>query len=277
MLGGLFAYFLVGSLTASDGERRGDSRIVWHGNVTNSDRPADRVAALQWQNEFTAGTRWLLPGSNRARAGWHLRADLWPRFQGLDAISAGADLSLSRKLGLGSSVPVLAASVAGEEVFVRESARSGHSGKLTLQAQQRLGSAWQFVAGVEWEKYQARGLAFNRAGREYFLRAELQASPVWWLSAELRTRNGTVVSYTSPPRPDLVTAGKVLTLLDTFERAHPLLAYYFPAETISGAVELTRVLDPRTTAFLRFEYGDTTHNALRYLNQRTTLGLTRRF
>jgi hypothetical protein len=174
-------------------------------------------------------------------------------------------------------VPVLTARGEGAAVLARESPRSGYGGRLAAQVQQRLGSDWQLFAGVEWENYRARGPAFNRTGREFFFAVEYQVRPDWWLTAEGRSRHGTVVSYTTPPRPDLIKAGKVLTLLDTFERSSPLLAYYFPAETLSGSLALTRVLDPRTALVLQFEYRDTTHNALRYLNSRSTVGLTRRF
>lgn len=268
--------FSLVSITASGREEHGDTRLVWHNNVTNSDRAADRVAALQWRSEFATSSSWLLPASNIVRADWKVRTDLWPRYQGLDAIRTGPEINWSHKIGLGSQVPVLSARGEGTGVLARESPRSGYGGRLTAQVQRRLGFDWQLVAGVEWEKYWARGPAFNLSGREYFLTVEYQVSKDWRLNAEVRSRHGTVVSYTTPPRPDLVKAGKVLTLLDTFERASPLLAYYFPAETISGAVELTRVLDRRSALFLQLEYRDTTHNALRYLNTRTTVGFARR-
>jgi len=254
-----------------------DTRSTWHGNVTNADRAADRLAALQWRTDISATTFRVLPGGHRVKAGWKFGVELWPRFDGLDAFTTGLAVGWSRKFGLGPQAPVLAMRASGEWVQTRETARSGRGGELALEMSQRWGDAWQGFAGVEWKRYDARGLAFNWAGRTYFLGLSRPAGTKWHLAAEFGWRDGDVISYTTPPRPDLVQAGKVLTLLDTFERAGPLLAYYFPAETASGGITLTRTAGPELRLYLRFEYRDTRHNAVRYLNQLSTVGFSREF
>jgi hypothetical protein len=142
---------------------------------------------------------------------------------------------------------------------------------------QRWGADWQGAAGVQWTRFTARGMAFNHAGREYFLQASRVLGEHWHLTAELRERDGDVISYTTPPRTDLVQAGKVLTLLDTFDRGTPLLAYYFPADTTSGAIEVARMLNSVRAIFWRFEYRDTVHNNVRYRNQISTVGFRQGF
>ncbi|MBP6508278.1 MAG: hypothetical protein KA257_12000 [Opitutaceae bacterium] len=274
LLAVLFWAVVAGSVPAADW--RGETRLVWHGNVTNADRAADRLAAIQSQTEVAVKRRWVLPAGNQVWVGWQFGLDAWPRFAGLDTLAGGPVLGWSHKFGLGAQVPVLVVQAAGEWVAAREEMRAGRGGALELRLQRRFGSDWQLAGGVEWEKYRARGHAFRRAGREYFLRTDYQMAR-WNFMLELHARTGVVVSYTSPPRPDLVQAGKVLTLVDTFERESSLLAYYFPADTRSGAVEATRGLDAQTAVFLRFEYRDTTHNAVRYLNQLSSLGIRREF
>jgi len=262
---------------AAETQWHGGSSLVWHSNVTNADRVADRLPAMQWQSELTAGATRVPAAGHLLRADWRFGLDLWPRYQGLDTVSTGPALGWTRRFGLGSQAPAVALQAQGDWVGVREAARSGRSGSLTAQLQKRFGREWQGFAGVDWRKFQARSHAFNRAGREYFLRMEYQPGPDWRFAAEIRQRQGDVISYTSPPRPDLVQAGKVLTLVDTFERSGPLLAYYFPAETRSGWVDLSRSISPVMSVSMRFEYRDTTHNAVRYRNSLSTLGVSRRF
>lgn len=259
------------------GTWRVSSEASWHGNVTNSDRPADRLPALQWQTGVAVEYHRPLPGGNVLSAGLRIALDLWPRYQGLDAITLGPTLGWDHKFGLGAQAWVLAAAAAGGWVSGRESDRSGLAGQLQLEIRKRWNDSWQFAFGTERIRYDARGHAFDNSGRENYLRAAFQVNAVWRATAELRQRAGVVVSYTSPPRPDLVQAGKVLTLVDTFERGAPLLAYYFPADTRSTSLELLRSLGPATSAYLRFEYRETTHKALRYSNQRSTVGVVRRF
>lgn len=271
----LIALFPARLLAA--GTWRASSETTWHGNVTNSDRPADRLAALQWQTELAGEFNRPLPGGNFVSASLHLDLDLWPRYQGLDAITLGPGLGWDHKFGLGAQAWVIAAAAAGGWVSGREADRSGLSGQLQLEIRKRWNESWQFSLGTERTRHDARGRAFSNSGRENYLRGEFQLNAVWRATAELRQRAGIVVSYTSPPRPDLVQAGKVLTLVDTFERNAPLLAYYFPADTRSASLELLRSLGLATSAYLRFEYRETTHKALRYLDQRSTVGVVRRF
>ncbi len=272
----LLLVFCPGPLTAA-WAWQGTTGAVWHGNVTNSDRASDRLAALQWQSELTGDFHRSLPGGNTVSAGLSLGLDLWPRYQGLDSLTIGPTVGFQHKFGLGAQAWVLNATATGGWGSVREANRSGLASQLQFEIRKRWGDSWQFALGTERARYEARHVAFDRSGRENYLRGEYQLNAVWHATVELRQRAGLVISYTTPPRPDLVQAGKILTLVDTFERPTPLLAYYFPADTRSASIELVRLLDPATSAYLRIEYGETRHNALRYLNPRSTLGVIHRF
>lgn len=256
---------------------QGTTEAVWQGNVTNSDRTGDRLSGLQWRTGLAGHFNRVLPGANTISAGLRLDLEIWPVFQGLDSATLGPAFSLQHKFGLGALAWVLDARATGGWSRGRESGRSGLTGQLELEIRKRWGDSWQFALGTARARHDARSVAFDSSGRENYLRGEYRLNADWRVALELRQRAGIVISYTTPPRPDLVQAGKVLTLVDTFERATPLLAYYFPADTGSAALELARSLGPSTAVYLRFEYRKTTHNDLRYLNQRSTVGVVRRF
>lgn len=255
----------------------GRTQVSWQGNVTNADRPSDRLSTWQWQTELVAAQSRQLRGNQSLSTELHATLSLWPEFNGLDNLATGATFAWSRKLGLGPDAWVIRAATTGEWINTREATRSGLGGRGGFELRRRWREAWQFTLGGEIVRFNARGRAFDHTSREVYWRSSYQHDAHWHSDFELRYRHGDVVSYTTPPRPDLVLAGKTLTLVDTFRRDVPLLAYYFPANTHSAAWTLTRSLTSQTALFFHAEYRDTTHGALRYLNQRTSLGLAHRF
>ncbi|RXK53395.1 hypothetical protein ESB00_17015 [Oleiharenicola lentus] len=246
------------------------TEAVWHDNVTNAERPEDRLPAWQWTGELEAGHSRNLADGHRLRAAVHLRTELWPRLEGLNQVAPGVTLGWDFKPGLGPHRPRLTAELEAGEVRAHERDRSGGSGAGRLQIRQRVRTDWLLLAGHEWRRFDARGRAFDRTGREWFGRVEWSASPVWVFVAEGRERVGDVVSYSRPPRPDLEAIGKPITLVDTFEQGVPWIAYYFRARTRSGAVEVQRAFG-RTGITLRHELRHTLHAGPGYRNQLTTL------
>ncbi len=255
---------------------RFDTAVVWHDNVTNAERPADLLAALQWRGEVGWGAQRLLPDGHRVRGSAGLRAEAWPRFEGLNVIAPGLGGAWEWKPGLGPHWPVLVAEAEGEWVAAQERGRGGFGAAGRISVRQRLGATWRLAAGHEWRRFDARAMAFDRTGREWFGRLEWNVGEAWTILVEGRRRMGDVVSYSRPPRPDLEALGKPITYVDTFEQDVPWIAYYFRAETRSGAAEVQRLVG-RTTLAWRHEYRHTLHAGPGYKNQLTSFRLSRSF
>jgi hypothetical protein len=165
----------------------------------------------------------------------------------------------------------------GDLVAARETGRAGRGGLLVLTARQRLSQAWRVRAKHEEARYDGRAHAFDRTGRESTVGFEFEAAPGWRLSASGAHRHGGVLSYATPPRPDLLREGKALTTVTTFDRSVPMVAYSFIARTASWRVESTHSLGPTQTLSLAAEYRDTSRGSVRYLNRLVTLGVSQRF
>jgi hypothetical protein len=252
------------------------TEVVWHGNVTNAERPEDLLAALQWRTEVRCGGQRSFAGGHRLLGSAGVRTELWPRFEGLNVLAPGLAGAWEFKPGLGPHRPVFAAEVEGEWVAAAESARQGRGAAGRLSVRQRLGSSWLVAAGHDWRRFDAQGRAFDRTGREWQARVAWSAGPFWSLAAEGRARVGDVVSYSRPPRPDLAAIGKPVTLVETFEQGVPWIAYYFRARTRSAAVEVQRTLG-RSVLTLRHEYRHTLHAGPGYENHLTSLRFTATF
>lgn len=263
---------LAAGAFAQAGSPQLGTEVVWHDNVTNAERPEDVLGAMEWRTEFAFGRRWLLPAGHRLLGSARVRTELWPRFEGLNLLVPGLVGTWEFKPGLGPHRPVFAVEAEVERALAQERGRGGLGGAGRLSVRQRLGTSWLLAAGHEWRRFDARAKAFDRTGREWFGRAEWSLGESWSLALEARRRVGDVVSYSRPPRPDLVAIGKPITFVDTFEQDVPWIAYYFAAETRSGALEATRTLG-RATLTLRQEYRHTLHAGPGYKNQLTSLRL----
>ena len=245
------------------------SEVSWHDNVTNAERPEDLLPALQWHTELNAGVTRNLRDGHRLQGRGGLRMDAWPRFEGLNYLAPAVSAGWEFKPGLGPHRPVFAAEFEGEWRIAREHARGGLGGAGQLFVRQRLGASWLLTAGHEWRRFDSRGRAFARTGREWSGRAEWAPNDRWMIAVELRRRFGDVVSYSRPPRLDLEAIGKPITFVDTFEQDVPWIAYYFPARTRSAAVELWCAIGNQSLV-LRHEYRHTLHAGPGYKNHVTT-------
>lgn len=267
---------LVGTVSAQVVVRQLAVEVAWQANVTNAEREVDRLGGLQWRNEIRAERRWIFADGHRAQGAVGARTEWWPRFGGLNVIAPGLAAGWEFKKGLGPNRPVWAAEIETEWAVAQERARSGGGGVGRLQVRQRLSGHWALNAGHEWRRFDARSLAFDRTGREWFGRVEWAASAVWTLTVEGRDRTGGVVSYSRPPRPDLVALGKPVTLVNTFEQSEPWIAYYFGARTRSAAIELHYGLGRSSLAW-RYEYRHTRHGGAGYKNQIASLSFAAPF
>ena len=250
---------------------------TWQSNATNADRATDILAALQLRSEFSAARRLTFGGSDVLRLGGQLTAEAWPRYDGLDRGAAGIRASWTHKFGLGALAPTLALELAGDAFAARESGRAGRAGSATLVLQKRLDDSWRLSVAHERARYDARQHAFDRTGEETFARADYDFDRRWRLSATARHRHGGVLSYATPPRPDLLAAGKALTTVTTFDRNRPMVAYYFIARTVSGEAALSRALGDAAALNVAYEFRETEKGAIRYVNHLVTVGVTRQF
>ncbi len=265
------------ALPATAAERwRLQATAAWHDNVTNGERPEDVLSALQAETRIETGWQRALPGGQQLAAEGGLRAETWARYGGLDRLAPSAGLTWSRKFGLGAQAPSLVAALDGEWRVARESGRGGGAGTAMVGVRKRFGDLWQGEVFHQWERFDARALAFAQTGRRWTARLEYALPAGWSLALDGAWREGTVISYSFPPREDLVKSGKPLTLVDTFKQGEPLIAYYFPAETRQFGLELRRTFE-RAGLALRHEVRRSFHAGPGYENAITSLRLSTRF
>lgn len=252
------------------------STFAWHDNVTNGERPEDILSALQAEARVETGWQRQLAGGQQVDASVGFRAEAWSRYGGLDRLAPSASFAWSRKFGLGLDAPRLVVGVDGEWRVARESGRGGGAGTAEVALRKRFGELWQTEISHQRERFDARSLAFVQTGQRWSARVERALAGGWSLSLDAAWRKGTVLSYSFPPRKDLLLLGKPITFVDTFDQREPLIAYYFPAETRLAGIELRRDFERAGITF-RHEIRKSFHAGPGYENTITSVRLVTRF
>lgn len=248
---------------------------TWDDNADNASRSLDRIGALQFRGGAAArqlreiNEDWVL------FYGGAIAAEAWPRYDGLDLATLGPRLALQRKFGLGAFAPVLRLELGADAVAVRESARSGPAGTATLRLVQRFSTSTHAGISAELSRLDARSAVFARTGETLAASLDHDLDERWRVSLRLAWRDGDVVSYATPPRPDLKAVSRDLTASDTFDR--PFIVYRLKAHTLDYSLALSPALDERTALSLAFGLRETARPGERYVNHLVSLTLTRQF
>ena len=248
---------------------------TWNSNATNANNSADIVGALQLRTDLAAATRLALDTDNTLLVGVNLGAEAWPRFDGLDRASFGPRLTWQHKFGLGALAPVFSVELAADAVGARESARNADAGRVIFALRKRLDDATRLALTHERARENAREFVFDRTGAETALTVTRDLDEPWSLAFTARWREGDVLSYATPPRPDLVALAHTRVPNNTFDR--PFVVYSVDARTLTGALALTRTIDSATALTFAYEWRDTTRGPLHYTNHLVSATLVRQF
>jgi hypothetical protein len=248
---------------------------TWNSNATNAERSSDIIGALAWQLDAANTTRFTLGTDDALFAGVAVRVEAWPRFDGLDRVAAGPRLAWQHKFGLGALAPTVSVELAGDAIGARESARRARAGTVTLALRKRFDAATRFAFTHEFAREDAGEFVFDRTGAETAAELIRDLDEHWSVGVTARWREGDVLSYATPPRPDLVALARTRAPNNTFDR--PFVAYSLDARSLTGGLAATRTLDETTALTFRYEWRRTERTSLRYVNHLVSVALTRQF
>ncbi len=268
---------LAGTLAfAADWSPVATAGAVWNSNVTNANRAGDVIGALQLHAEGEATVaRTQLDRDHAATFGFAASAEAWPRFDGLDRVAFGPRAAWRAKFGLGALAPVLGLEAAVDGVAAQESDRAGWDASLRAMWRQRYEDGGQLSLALDWSRLDARGPVFDRSGAEFAAEYGRDLTESWRWSLGFRSRDGDVLSYATPPRPDLVGLARVRTTVTTF--GAPRVAYSISGETFAGSLAVSRELDERSTLTFGYEGRTTRRGGLSYANHLVSAAVTRQF
>ena len=239
------------------------TRALWNSNVSNSDRSADVIGALQFNADAVASRRIPLGTHDAIWAGAGLAAEATPRFDDLGRAAIGPRLTWQHKFGLGAFVPIFGLELTADAVAARDAARAGLAGSAALFCQQRLTPSTRVALTYNLARHAAREALFDRTGGEISGEITHDFDERWRLTGSLSLRQGDVLSYAVPPRADLVPLAKIRQPVSTF--GSPRIAYSLAAQSLEGGVALAHRWKSASVVF-SYHYRETERHPLRYLN-----------
>jgi hypothetical protein len=244
-------------------------------NVSNSNLASDRLADGFFTARLDAGTSGVWGRDWRWHAHLAGQGEQAFRFTELSQIEGGIRLGIDRKFGLGWMAPRLQVDL---YTAYRGAGQPGASG---ARLSPSLGFVWQIVerGGLsirytpEW--FFAEGAVFYSGAQEGRVSGWFDLFPATRLFLEYSIRYGDVVSYATPPRPDLAAIAEVKEPTDVFGAER--IVYRFDAwtQSVQAGIEQGIVKWMKVRMAYRFEI--TQRGSLDYANHIAEIGLRFKF
>ncbi len=110
----------------------GSLTTTWNDNLSHSAQAVDRRAAEIFSASGNFSQRFPLSRDAALITGGIATVKTCPRYDGLDALSAGAQLEVRQKFGLGALAPVVSLHTEADATAVHESTRNGWAATTVL-------------------------------------------------------------------------------------------------------------------------------------------------
>jgi hypothetical protein len=255
-------------LTAEIGSR-------YESNVSNSDRPSDRLADGFFMANVGLGKSGVWGRDWRWQVALSGEGEVAFRFIELSEIEGGVRLGVARKFGLGWNAPRLQFEVYPAFRGAGQSGASGFRLVATLsfvwQITERGGMSISYLP--HW--FFAEGALFDSAAQEADIFGWFDLFPATRLFLGYSFRHGDVISYATPPRPNLVAIAEVREPTDVFgvER----MAYRFDANTHTVQAGIDQRLTSHVNLRAAYRFEITTRGSLDYPNHIAEIGVRVKF
>jgi hypothetical protein len=244
-------------------------------NVSNSNLASDQLADGFFTARVDLGTSGVWGRDWRWRAYLAGEGEQAFRFTELSQIEGGIRLGVDRKFGLGWMAPRLQLDL---YTAYRGAGQPGASGARLAPS---LGFVWQLVErgglGVRYvpQWFFAEGAVFYSGAQEGRVSGWFDVFPGTRLFLDYSIRYGDVVSYATPPRPDLAAIAEVKEGTDVFGAER--MVYRFDAWTQSVRAGIEQGLTTWLRLRMAYRFEITQRGSLDYANHIAEIDLRFKF
>ena len=239
------------------------SGFRYNSNLSNADKASDVEDDFFWRAD--AGATW----SRQLDRDWRLSGRVFAgteipfQYSAFTLARVGADARVTRKFGLGRTAPKATAGLAFERDFFEDEDMTKWLLQPSVRYQHPLGGDWSLELLYRFDASFARSGLFDGTGNEGALTLRWEPEGRWSFFAGYRLRYGDVVSWATPPRPDLVSVASVVEAGNTvFGR--PLTAYRLQALSQTPLLGISFALTPDISLELSGEFQHTSRSAITY-------------
>jgi hypothetical protein len=242
-----------------------ETGAVYDSNLSNSDRGADVKDDWTWQSDLQAGNGFQLARDLRLNFAAELREQVWARFDAFNNVAPGGTAMLRYRFGLGRLAPWIGVEDSLAYAFFHEDDRSGFDNRLQVRGGFGITERLSVEAAYTFDDFEAKDDFWNLSGHSGSIRLTFDATSSLQLALGYDYRDGEVISYARPPRPDLFALASEVEPVNSFG-SPPFNAYRLRGTTNAVLVSAGYTLNRYMSVQVAYEYRNTSHGPLEYEN-----------
>ena len=239
--------------------------VSYDDNLSNSDRDADQRGDFAFSGQARFG-RFDSNVSDALR--FTITADLDARalatYQDFNRVILGSSASLRYRFGLGAMAPFIRLEGSGGYANFEQNLQDGWRYQVGLTIGKRITERLALDASYSFEDIQGSIRLFDRFSNSFALTASFDLTEKTRLTVAYEFREGEVVSYAVPPRPDIVALSNAHQPVDTFGRIYE--AYNLNATSHIFAFGISQALTQSISVNVRYELLETYRDQFSYVS-----------
>lgn len=255
-------------LAQADWRLEAETGGQYESNLSNSDRASDVKDDWAWNAQARIANGWQLSRDLRLSLAADLRSQVWARFNALDIVGGGALATLRYRFGLGSQAPWLSL----EERFgydrYRDTSWSNWNDSVRLRGGIAISARLALEAGYEFENRTAPDDFYDLQGHTIDARMIVDLTPLWQAALAYSYREGDVLSFAVPARPDIFSIAQVRPGVPIFGTNPLYNGYRLRGRTHAVSANISYRITRYMSLQLGYEYAVTFHEPLSYQNHR---------
>lgn len=239
------------------------SEMSYDDNLSSSDREADQRGDFALAGQARFGRFGELTDDLRLTVTADLDARTFARYEDFNCVILGSTASLRYRFGLGAMAPFVRIEGSGGYANFEQNLQDGGRYHTGIAIGKRITEQLAIDASYFFEDIGGRIRLFNRRSHTFALTAAFDLTETTRLIAAYEFRNGEVISYAVPERPDIVALANAHRPVDTFGRIYE--AYNLDAMTNTFAFGISQALTQSLSINVRYEWQETSREQLSYI------------
>ena len=259
---------VVAAATPAQAEWRfdGTTGFVYDSNLSNSDRDADVKDDWAWKTDLRLGNGFQLSRDLRVNVAADLHGQLWDNYSAFNEIGGGAIVGARYRFGLGRTAPWLLLENRIGYDRVQESDQSGYDETISLRGGLALTERIALEAGYTFGNFAAPNDFYDQQSHRLDGRTIFDVTSALQVGIGYFYREGDVIAYAVPPRPDIVILAVEREEVTNFGSNPLYTAYKFLGRTHGVSVSAGYALTKNFSVQVEYEYSTTSHDPIRYHN-----------
>jgi hypothetical protein len=255
-------FCLIGFPVRGDWRFNAETGAFYDSNLSQSDRAADVQQDGAWKSALSATNGLQLSRDLRLEISGDLEGQVWTKYDGFDSITGGLSTGLRYRFGFGPSAPWILAQDRLAYSGFDESQRNGWQENVRVSGGLKVIDRISLEARYDYDHFAASGRFFDVAGHTGSIRVTMDVTQALQVALGYAYRDGDVISYAQPPRPDLGAIALIEKPVLTFDG--PYIGYRLEGSSHIFSAWASYALTRSVSCQVGYEFVNTWHSPLQY-------------